>query len=394
MEKNILQVIKNLQGLMKCSSCGAEVENGICSFCGSKREYDKTQKLVQELESLLLKNGISFKIFIELLNIKDLNIPFINRVINENKAYYRRYLKEKYEGKEYNEVIDLLTKKNADYIADIDTLFSDLALRFYTEGTNSLSDESYIKFIEFYISRVLEFSNFRDLNNRVPKIEFVTNKEITKASRTKDKTKITHGLCSRCNDSYYIRINKEWILANKSKPLHNSIVAIYHELQHVVQENYYRNPGRYCLTGYLIAMDAIIDDKIKGYYNENYDKLPMEANAEYWACYILKNDLLTLGIYKGELEKSLQNLFLLSVNTHRTIEGKQVEIDDIFDGMSIPNSALSEYPILSLGYNIDGKNLVKKSAKELESIRAKTKDERIVHILDYALSTAKKRDYK
>jgi len=112
----------------------------------------------------------------------------------------------------------------------------------------------------------------------------------------------TIGLCCKRLNSNIIYFNRDSFIKNRSKIPHENMLTIYHELQHIIQLNYYCNPERFCLCGLFMAKDKALEKVIENYYDENYEFCADEADANY-------EGILALGNHINDLNEANKSKF-------------------------------------------------------------------------------------
>jgi len=357
--EEIIKICQQLKKLSKCEHCGGIVLNGTCKYCRSKSQ--ESIDLINKLKSLLGEKQ-SFDVLAELVNIKNLEIPFVNDILETKKGNIKIVTQICMDFGDYDKVINLISKDNSHEFVNPDFFIK--IFKEYLDGKfDKFDEETYIKFMEIYISRILKLSGFKTLVNRTPKIRFVSSEQIANLQPLKNSS--CHGLCVPTLSGDKIYLNRDAFLRLRfENPLFN-MRTIYHELEHIVQKNFYKNPERYNLCGLLIAKDMQLRDVIPNYYNENYSILPAEIDAEYNAIQCVIGDIKQLGLQNKELEEEAQNLGKIITNFVRFIDGKETTVDELFDTYVNDVSCLKECPILNLQYKDANGVLTKKTKEEI-----------------------------
>ena len=367
MENEIINICRELKKLSHCKCCGGDVISGICNCCGNINE--RSGELIDKLKELLKNDKQPFPVLAELINIHDLEIPFVNSLISSRIETMKTFLAYKLEQNEYADIINLLSKDNASLVVDPNYFFK-IAEKYFCGEIPNMDDETYLKFVQIYTKNILEKSNFKSLYDRVPKVEFVSAEEIKKAQEDSNTNLsfVAHGLCIVTRYGERILLNSESFLSTREISPFQNIITIYHELQHLVQKNYSRTPSRYNVVGLMSAKDKVLEKIFPNYYDENYELVAFENDAEYNAYMAMANDLVALRLNPLDFPtKATMHANLLS-NRTRFINGKEDTLDNLFDQYVSDPNILIEYPILTLEYKIEGGKIVRKTPEETASI--------------------------
>lgn len=173
------------------------------------------------------------------------------------------------------------------------------------------------------------------------------------------------------DNSYTLRYNEEKVcqklMTNDPDEFLRGMQTIIHEVVHVyqnirVQQDYRDVNAGQAKRGYLMALEKITRQVIPKFYNENYDKLLTENDAEEWG---LQIGLEILGIYN----KDVYNLFNQEKmqTTFEKYRKRGAEEKNILDeGVNAPTLKTMEflaqngpefrklYPILGVAYHENG----------------------------------------
>ncbi len=180
MKSETIKICEELKNQSHCKGCGDEIKNGTCIFCGNTNK--KFITLSKNLEELLKKINPPFNLFAELVNIYDLEIPFVSSIVAENIETMQNFLTMKLNNHEYADMINMLSKDNASMVVN-PTYFFEIAKKYFCGEIHDMDDETYLKFVQIYTKNILEKSNFKSLYDRVPKVEFVSAEEIKKLKK-------------------------------------------------------------------------------------------------------------------------------------------------------------------------------------------------------------------
>ncbi len=385
MEEQIIIAIEKFTKAKYCALCGGEIKDGKCTFC--KVESPKTPSL----EQIIGEQEITFKIYVALLGLKDLDDPFVNRIIPEYRPKFRDYVIAKFLDDNFEDIIYAIDKPNINFLFDSNKFFLGIARSFFLHGASNVSDNAYLKFLSMYIERILMTSNMRDSKGRLPKLDFVSSEEMQKINAGHKVVEKEEGICIVSgNGRPKVIFDREIFIEKKGQPLKENMETIYHEFQHAIQGNYFKNPDRYCVMGLLMAKDYVLSQILPGYQKENYVHSSFEVDAYYSSLHSVIKDLEMLKLYEGQYDETLKTIDSFRLATDRTHRGVQVNLHDLFESLPIQSDALEYYPILSLEYSAPGPYLVRRSKQEIESLRESTKEPKIREVLDYILSTYKK----
>ena len=119
MEDMIINICQELKTLKQCPVCGGTILKGVCDSCGMVN--DRYTELCQELKNQLTNTSITVDIFIELVNILDLDISFVNEIVKQNKENIFNLIRTEYQKNNYRYLIKLLSKDNSMNIVDYNT---------------------------------------------------------------------------------------------------------------------------------------------------------------------------------------------------------------------------------------------------------------------------------
>lgn len=367
MKAEIIKTCQELSKLSTCRCCGGEVEHGVCKWC--KTDNEQFRYLVDYLKTLLETTSIDFDIYIELLNIKNINEDFIDSLVKENLQRIKSDITKDALNGDYKSLIKLLSKKNCEVIVNPTEAFRMVAIEHFKGKLKNIDDDTYILFIKLYAQRIIESSNLKTIVGKLINVDFINNEAMEKLFKSQNAK--TFGCCIVSETMDAIRFNQDEFLKNKKENPTDNISTIYHEIQHLIQRKYYTVSEYYCYTGLLIAKDDIIEEVIDSYYHENYNLLPVEANANYYACQILSGELENCGLDNSYYSKGEARYKEMCFNEYRSLNGKIKSVDEIFieiitkPNLVNPETILKKYPIIGLEYKIADGQLVKRSKIEL-----------------------------
>ena len=192
-----------------------------------------------------------------------------------------------------------------------------------------------------------------------------------------------------CDDEGYkvtIYLNKEIFLNRRETDYMENIETIYHEFEHIVQKQFYTNPNKFSLSGFLMAKDNCLVEILENYYQENYAFLTAELDAECNGYLALANDLEALGLNPQDMRNLAQKNYNLLFSDIRFLNGENTTLDILFDKYVTDTKLLNKYPILKLQYKeLDGK-IVKKSIEEIREEMSDGLPENIMLIYGHILS--------
>ncbi len=118
----------------------------------------------------------------------------------------------------------------------------------------------------------------------------------------------------------------------------------------------------------MSAKDKALEEVFPNYYDENYELVAFENDAESNAYMAMANDLVALRLNPLDFPiKATMHANLLS-NRIRFINGKEDTLDNLFDQYVSDPNILAEYPILTLEYKVEGGKMVRKTPEEIASI--------------------------
>jgi len=129
MKEEITNICNQISNLHICNNCGSNInlDTFTCDFCRTK--HDSIKELLKKLEYILQNEEIDFQLFCQLLNIKSLNIPFVNKIIDEHKEKFQHYLKNQIDNNNYENLINYLSVDNSNVLLDCNLIYNKLILK-------------------------------------------------------------------------------------------------------------------------------------------------------------------------------------------------------------------------------------------------------------------------
>ena len=380
MEAEIIKLCTELKHSNHCPGCGGNIENGTCAFCG--RPNEKSVELIRSLEALLHSETYPLEALMELVNIYDLKIPFVNAIVDAKKDSISMALAFLQEQNRYDETINMLSKDNSDMVLNPNCFYG--IAREYLSGDIKMEEGSFIQFMKLYVKKILESGNFKSLYQKTPTVKFATTDEMDRVHKASEDT-IVHGLCAKSPTGDTVYLHDQSFLTRRNSEPHENVVTIYHELQHLIQPSYYKTPERFNLIGLMMAKEEAIRNIIPNYKDENYEHMAVELDANANAYMALASDLESLGLDPLNYRGIAEVLFDKILDTRRTLNGEETTLDNLFDTLVKDPEVLNAYPILELQYkNIDG-NIVKKSLEELQTELNGTTNPKLKVIYEYLM---------
>ena len=363
MNSELVSICHGLNLLSKCSCCGGTVCHRKCDSCG--KDYSLIlEGLLNRLNTILKNTEINFEIFIELLNIRHLGESFIEETINKNESRIRNFIADDMQNNNFNTLVKLLSKNNCDSLLDSSFFVNLLAIMHLGGNLSNLDDDNYVLFIEMFVKNILKNSQIKNLIGKYPTIKIVSQDVFLFNSPEK-----TCGFVYYLPNDNILVFNRDIFLKQKSSNPIANVITIYHELQHIIQRNYYKVPESYTYEGLLMAKDEVICLIIKNYYRQNYAILPCEADANYRAYTTIANDLELLGMNNDFYLEQIPTYQRLCFNERRILDKKTLSINELFemilDRVDI-SKILTDFPIIGLEYTISNGTLIKKSKEEIE----------------------------
>lgn len=190
-----------------------------------------------------------------------------------------------------------------------------------------------------------------------------------------DKKQFTKsiGICisyGQFNKIYYSPDIIKMLMSNDINQFFNSIKTIYHEVVHAVQNNIINANGllhnevEYSKQLYIIAAERIVRIADKKFYENNYDNIFVEAQAELIGIQKAKSTLEEFNkkiIELCDLDKinKLMEEYKNKVDSNIkifNIEAKHMKVIDPVLCLYVKNhlNCLEDYPILKIAFNNDG----------------------------------------
>lgn len=368
MEQEIIETIKKLKKAGDCPTCFATVSNGnsTCRWCGEKNQL--FEELMHKLDAMLKNNPINNNILIELVDLRNLGIPFVEKIIDDNGQSLIAHLYEERSKNDLSNSLKLLSKDNAETVIDQSVFFEIARKIFINEPGIIVTDEAYLSFIEKYAQKIIDISNCRSQLGAMPELNFVSDEEAKQLNRVNGDNGHPLAVTNKTQHGFVVSLNRDLFLEGKSKgETWKNIFAIYHDLQHVIQYNYFTLPQKFSTLGLTMAKEIAIDDSNSSYYSDNYEKNSLEIDADLVACRCIINDFSNLKLVLQGLNEHKQKLENLLSSQKRVLNGVESTVDEIFAQVVVDPSLLSKYPILQLQYRVEGGAIVEKSIEEIEN---------------------------
>ncbi len=318
----------------KCTQCGGDYENGICSYCGHKN--------------------------LEIANIKSL-ISSSDDIV----SYYDKVRKKVFEGQTLDQSEDA---------------FFYLLLKNDMVKDECLDDARILAYI-FHGKKIIPYNTFEVLMLRVAE----KNMREISAGRIenydpKAYIRSLEGANGSAFEYYSVSFDKEII-----KELYNGAIAplstYYHEIEHVAQAmaiylGYINSDLMLALKEKIISYYEFKTFKTDYYYKRNYFDISYEIDAHHVGIYAAKHFLYNVCRYNNldDYFEILRKAWPESKNTLKRVvikDGKEIykTVDEIFHEIIISNPKyLEKYPQLNIEYINEDGNIRKRTKEELLNI--------------------------
>lgn len=362
---NELEIIVKKIRNFTCKNCGGNFNDNICNFCGSK-DNDLEQELIK-LEIILNK------ILYEFYNVNKDNIK-INKLfnllytLNDSQECVNDFLRKF----NYQENFQEFTKELMVKLNDQNASFSEIEL-------NTIETVIYQKNKNFNMNYIHHYFIQRALHGK-QNVSFECFKEIIKQfAESILKTYYNSPECILKEFEKQEKHGKNFIISGKNKArkvwinvleieemyknqYYSLLITLLHESIHGVQfKNIFSGKQEADPLVILEIKDRILSESIKGYYEENYERLSFEIEADYHA-YVLVSKYLNINLMTDELQNKFNNI----LNGKRKFNGNELDIDDIFNKYIYDHpEILKGNPQLQLLYKIEQNKVVPLNEVEL-----------------------------
>lgn len=360
--KPLIKKIRNY----KCINCGGNFTNSKCNYCD---QNDKELEQIINKISLIL-NNISYQL--QILNLNNIKINKLFNLLytlNDSQDCINKFL-NKYNYKQlFNEFSKEIIKK----VQDHNTIFTNLEINVIETIIYQKNNQYNLKYIyHYFINRC--FNNKQNVSIDCFKEIIKQLAETTLSPFYKNSTcilennkaiKINNKNCIQLgsNKAYKIYLNEEEIenLYNNRNP--EILITLFHEAIHGIQHKniFYGNQEIDPLV-ILEIKDFILSKIIKNYYNDNYDNLSFEIEADYLG-YQLTNQYINTKLNDRKISYKFTNIL---TNKNRIINGQLKDIDTIFNEIIINHpELLKKHPQLNYLYKIENNKVIPLNEEEL-----------------------------
>ncbi len=387
--KEVKPIIDNINNLKICPKCGGSFLNYTCKQCHSeskelKIEIIKLNSLLKRFNEYLLnipiKNIRANILFNLLYSLKGIEIDEVNN-------FLKRYNYQSSINKVYERSIKRIKQGENVWVSDLNTIETIIATSYkdldvfvdyfiYHLIKTPLNDAIYSPMIEresmkdlikYWVEKQIKvyYPN--------PHCEFVPLKELNKVK--------TNNIIVGDNDKDSIRLTLEELNYLYMYGSNALLLTIFHELRHTYQDARVFTGKDISLENMIMSMDKILSQFITGYYDENYDVISYEIDAEYFGKQGQLNMLKKLGIEvpkEENIQEKLTELQREFYNDIRMVNGYKERLEPLFwDTIYDKPFILKYYPQLKYLAKIENGEVVKKSNEELrrdlEKLTSETK---------------------
>ena len=300
----------------KCPNCNGNYTNCECDFCGEKNE--ELEESLNSLEEILN----NFKLNTKDKDINNINIFFNSLMTIENSQdIIKNFLKQyNYQPKfyEYTKEILLRINKNESLSnLDINTIET---LIFQKNNNYDLT-----KLHKYFITQSLQKKQnvslecFQEIIKQIVETTLQPYYKSNIQCIIKNYKPIDNYITLGENNAYKIYINTDEIekLYNNQNP--NILKVLFHECIHGIQsKKIFQNNQELDPLSLLEIKDKILSYNNPNYYNENYNNLSFEIEAEYYG-QLLASKYTEKSLITPEIQQKYRNI----LNQTRTLNGQK-----------------------------------------------------------------------
>lgn len=379
--------ITEIKSNLICPYCGGKYHNGKCMYC--LKPNDKLSKAIENLEQIIMQYSklmqqyklpvTTFNSFLNALySLGQIDIDIVNEFLNKYDYFtkvdlFYEHIKERIKegGIIYEDeipVIEAIIKRNDGlYQKDV--------------NNNVIGD--------YFISHI--FYNHLDSSNVVPMLSYDAFRSLI-IGVVENITKKNYGYHeARCliipskefgkyeddevvvgdNEGNITRLNEDLVKAMYERGNSELINTIYHELRHAYHYKQIFSGKEISYMGMLATMDKILKELIPGYYQENYERISYEKDAQICGIIAEINVLASYGLTplkKDEMIKKINDLHLNIGSLKRYVNGEEFVIEELFN-ICIKDKPiyLKRYPQLQYLYKEEEGIIVPKASEELKT---------------------------
>lgn len=347
----------------KCKNCGGNFKNNSCEYCDQldndlEIEISKLELILNNLKKEIIDlNGKNIKIN-KLFNL----LYILNDKVDCIENFLNKYNYQKYFNEYAQELISRLTNSN---LSDLD--INALETIIYQKNNKYDLKNIYQICIDKCINKEknIDIDCFQEVIKQLAetllKPFYKNSKCILKQYNRKEQNN-QHLIISGEN-----RGNKIWLNTNEINDLYYNqnliiLITLFHEVTHGIQhKNIFNGNQNIDQLIILEIKDHILSKYLPNYYQENYDNISSEIEADFYG-YKLTSQYINSNITNQEITNKYINI----LNYKRKINRKIQDIDTIFNEF-IKNhpEILNQHPQLKYLYKIENNQVIPLNEEEL-----------------------------
>ena len=359
----IKPIIKKIREY-KCPNCSGNFNNSECNFCGSV-DYNLEKEL--EKLKLLLDDFSKETITLNHHNIKINKLFNLLYTLNDSQDIINNFL-DKYK---YKQLFNEFSKETITKLDKTDIIFTDLELNTIETiiyQNNNQFNSSYI--YKYFINRCINKQQnvnlecFQEIIKQLTEITlkpFYRNSQcILKEYEINKYGK--HFVMYGSNRAHKIYLNINAIENMYYNQDSNMLITIFHESMHGIQhKNIFYDKQDIDPLVLLEIKDIILSKVIPNYYNENYNNISFEIEAEYFG-QVLASNYINQNLIDNDIQYKYNNI----LNQQRTINGITTDIDTLFNNYIVDHpELLKKHYQLQYLYKIENNKVIPLTEEEL-----------------------------
>ncbi len=284
-------IVKEINNIGACPNCGGHYIKGTCKYCRTKNE--KLEQLVNDLE-IYLKSLLEK---LENLPIKNININKLFNLLYTCKNIEDSLLNELFTKYNYEEVFQHFFEQNLERLNNCDNEFTPLEMEVFETAISVNKHPELNRVYDFFIRNALLKKQNVSFDSFCIVIKHFTESQmkiVYPTVKCQIVEKIPYKICNSkvVGESSYnkITLSKELVKELYNNENFEILITIFHELIHTMQwKEIFTSKDIKAITPLMMTelMEYILTREVSGYYNENYDKISYENEANSSGLYIL-----------------------------------------------------------------------------------------------------------
>ena len=346
----------------KCKNCGGNFKNSSCEYCDQldndlEIEITKLEITLNNLKKEITDlNGKNIKIN-KLFNL----LYILNDKVDSIEDFLNQYNYQKYFNEYAQELIPRLTNNNLSDL-DINTLETIIYQKNNKYGLKNLYRICINKCINK--EKNIDIDCFQEVIKQLAETflkPFYKNSQCILKQYNRNENNKHLIILGESNG------NKIWLNIDEINDLYynqnlNALITLFHEETHGIQHKYIFN-GNQNIDQLIILeiKDHILSKYLPNYYQENYDNISSEIEADFYG-YKLTSQYINSNIMNQEITNKYINI----LNYKRKINGKIQDIDTIFNEFIKNNPEIFyQHPQLKYLYKIENNQVIPLNEDEL-----------------------------